>query len=103
MRPTAEFDLQQAEEPALAALPAGARVLIIRLRSMGDTVLMTPALRLMHEWRPDLEVSVLVEPPWDQLLEGNPAVHSVMVLRNKALTAWQVWKKRFAPVLRLDG
>ena len=103
MRPAAEFDLQQAEEPALAALPAGARVLIIRLRSMGDTVLMTPALRLLHEWRPDLEVSVLVEPPWDQLLESNPAVHAVMVLRSKGLTAWQVWKKRFAAVVNLHG
>src|SRR3990172_6322108 len=103
MRPAAEFELQQAEEPALAALPAGARVLIIRLRSMGDTVLMTPALRLMHEWRPDLEVSVLVEPPWDQLLEANPAVHSVMVLRSKSLAAWQVWRKRFAAVVNLHG
>jgi len=46
---------------SLAGLPEGARVLVIRLRSMGDTVLMTPALRLLHDWRPDLRVSVLSE------------------------------------------
>src|SRR3972149_3160795 len=78
----------------LAGLPEGARVLVIRLRSMGDTVLMTPAL--LHDWRPDLRVSVLSEPPWDELLEGNPAIHSVLALRSKALTAWQMRRSRFA-------
>ena len=88
---------------SLAALPQGARVLVIRLRSMGDTVLMTPALRLLHDWRPDLCVSVLSEPPWDELLEGNPAIHSVLALRSKALTAWQMRRSRFAAVVNLHG
>ena len=87
----------------LAQLPTGARVLIVRLRSLGDTVLMTPALRLLHDWRPDLRVSVLVEHPWDELLVGNPAIHSVMVLRGKILTALRVRRARFAAVINLHG
>ena len=87
----------------LAQLPQGARVLIIRLRSLGDTLLMTPALRLLHDWRPDLRISVLVEHPWDELLEGNPAIHSVMVMRGKLRTAWQVRRARFAAVVNLHG
>src|SRR6266581_4630979 len=46
----------------LPALPAGARILVVRLRSIGDIILLTPALRLLKEWRPDLRISVVVEP-----------------------------------------
>lgn len=92
-----------AQSEFLAGLPSGASVLVVRLRSMGDTVLMTPALRLLHDWRPDLRVSVLVEPPWDELLEGNPAVHSVLAMRGKVLAAWRVRHARFDAVVNLHG
>lgn len=84
-------------------LTLGARVLVIRLRSMGDTVLMTPALRLLHDWRPDIKISVLVERPWNELLEQNPAIESVLELRGKLLTAWQVRRMHFALVINLHG
>ena len=87
----------------LSSLPQGARVLILRLRSMGDIILMTPALQLLHEWRPDLRISVLAEPPWNELLEGNPAIDSVIVLRGKASTAWRLWRRRFALAVNLHG
>ncbi|MBI3696189.1 MAG: glycosyltransferase family 9 protein [Acidobacteria bacterium] len=45
---------------------------------MGDTVLTTPALALLHEARPDLEIFVAVERPWDRLLESNPALAGVI-------------------------
>src|ERR1700693_6242714 len=80
----------------LSRLPAGARVLLIRLRSMGDTILMTPALRLLHEWRPDLKISVLSERPWDELLENNPAIDSVIVLGGKLATAWRLRRMHFS-------
>ncbi|MGH9784020.1 MAG: glycosyltransferase family 9 protein [Terriglobia bacterium] len=87
----------------LARLPSGAAVLVVRLRSMGDTILMTPALRVLHDWRPDLRVSVLVEHPWNELLEGNPAVHAVLPLRGKLLAAWRVRRARFDAVVNLHG
>jgi lipopolysaccharide heptosyltransferase III len=62
----------------LPSLPHQARVLLIRLRSIGDIVLMTPALRLLKAWRPDLRVSVMVEPPFLELLRGNPDVEEVL-------------------------
>ena len=100
---TASTKSAEAHAGSLTQLREGARVLVIRLRSMGDAVLMTPALRLLHDWRPDLRVSVLVEPPWDELLEGSPAIHSVLALRHKALAAWQVRPSRFAAVVNLHG
>ena len=46
----------------LEQLPAGSRVCVIRLRSMGDCVLTTPGLSLLKRARPDLEIGVAVEP-----------------------------------------
>jgi ADP-heptose:LPS heptosyltransferase len=60
-------------------LPAGARILILRFRSIGDIILLTPALRLLHEWRPDLRVSVMVESRFRDLLQGNPAVEEILI------------------------
>lgn len=59
-------------------LERGAAVVVIRLRSMGDTVLTTPALTLLKAARPDLCLHVVVEPPWTRLLEGNPDVSGVL-------------------------
>ena len=103
MKQTEHLPVQAPRGAGLESLPQGARVLVVRLRSMGDTVLLTPSLRLLHEWRPDLEVSVLVERPWDELLEGNPAIHSVMRLRSKLGTAWQIRRSDFDAVINLHG
>jgi heptosyltransferase-3 len=62
----------------LPSLPPAARILIIRLRSIGDIILLTPALRLLKEWRSDLQVSVMVEPRFRELLEGNPDVDEIL-------------------------
>ena len=62
----------------LPGLPAGARILILRLRSIGDIVLLTPTLRLLKEWRPDLRISVMVESRFRELLQGNPAVEEIL-------------------------
>ena len=39
----------------LERLSPGARVAVVRLRSMGDCVLTTPALALLKQARPDLD------------------------------------------------
>ena len=62
----------------LPNLPHQARILVIRLRSIGDIVLLTPALQLLKEWRPDLRVSVVVEAGFRPLLEGNPDVEELL-------------------------
>jgi len=103
MRGIKDIPLQAAGNQDLAALPSGGRVLVIRLRSLGDTLLMTPALRMLHDWRPDLEISVLLERPWDQLLEGNPSVHKVLTAESKFGTAWRVRRAGYHAVLNLHG
>ena len=49
-------------ESLLARLPSRARIAVIRLRSLGDCVLTTPALVLLKAHRPDLRIRMVVEP-----------------------------------------
>ena len=45
----------------LQRVARGGRVAIIRVRSLGDCVLSTPAIQLLKSFRPDLEIRVVVE------------------------------------------
>jgi lipopolysaccharide heptosyltransferase III len=77
----------------LPSLPSGARILLVRLRSIGDIVLLTPALELLQQWRSDLRVTVLIESRFCDLLEGNGDVDEVI-----ALDEAQGWSKAKARI-----
>lgn len=70
-------------------LPSGARVLVLRLRSLGDCVLTTPALHLLHACRPDLKIGVVVEDRFAQIFEGNPAVAEILPPLKKAVLGFR--------------
>jgi ADP-heptose:LPS heptosyltransferase len=53
-------------------------VAIIRLRSLGDSVLTTPALSLLKQARPDLRVAVVVEDRFAPVFAGNPDVEQIL-------------------------
>lgn len=57
------------------------RVLLIRLRSIGDTVLMTPCLAALKAWRPDVKLAVVSEALAAPLLEDHPLVDELIVAR----------------------
>jgi ADP-heptose:LPS heptosyltransferase len=61
----------------LNRVPRGARVTIIRLRSLGDCVLTTPALAILKGYRPDLRIGVVVEDRFRAIFETNPDVADV--------------------------
>src|ERR1700722_18773555 len=58
----------------LDRLPPGSRIAVIRLRSLGDCVLTTPALALLKRHRPDLKLTVIVEPKFAEIFAGNPDI-----------------------------
>ncbi|HEV8385441.1 MAG TPA: glycosyltransferase family 9 protein [Candidatus Acidoferrales bacterium] len=87
----------------LADLPRGAEILIIRLRSLGDVVMLTPALAALHAWRPDLRLSVLVEPSFAAVLEGNPAVAEVLMHREFFTTATLIRRRHFPVTFNQHG
>ena len=87
----------------LRDLPTGAEILIARLRSLGDIVLETPGIAALHAWRPDLRISVLVEPRFAAVLEGNSAVSELIYSRGFAGTARALRNRRFAAVYNQHG
>ncbi len=66
------------------------RVLLIKLRAIGDVVLATPALAEARRAWPEAEIDFLTEPPSRQVLEGNPDVSEVLVHDPHAPFAKQV-------------
>ncbi len=73
----------------LDQLPAGSRVGIIRLRSLGDCVLTTPAIALLKGSRPDLEIGIAVEERFAEVFAGNPAISEILAPRWQALRRWK--------------
>jgi ADP-heptose:LPS heptosyltransferase len=69
-------------------LPRGGRVAVLRLRSLGDCVLTTPALDLLKRWRPDLRVAVMVEARFRDVFENNPDVDDILPVKLSALRQW---------------
>ncbi len=73
----------------LEQLPQGSRVAIIRLRSLGDCVLTTPALTLLNRARSDLKIGVSVEPPFAAVFEGSPAISEILAPACRAVRNWK--------------
>jgi ADP-heptose:LPS heptosyltransferase len=74
---------------ALQRLPPGSRVAIIRLRSLGDCVLTTPAIALLKNFRPDLSISVVVEDRFAPVFDGNPAIDAILPPSKLAIARWR--------------
>lgn len=76
-------------ENILSQLPEGGRVLVIRLRSLGDCVLTTPALALLKAARPDLKIAVVAEEPFAAVFEGNSDVDELPAPNVAAVARWR--------------
>src|SRR5687768_3569859 len=72
----------------LERLPERARVAVIRLRSLGDCVLTTPALRILKNARPGLRIAVAVEPRFAPIFEGNPDIDALLAPAVGAVRSW---------------
>ena len=55
------------------------RILLVRLRQIGDVVFTTPAIRALREHFPDAVLSYIVEPAAAPIVIHNPLIHEVIV------------------------
>ncbi|MCX7974709.1 MAG: glycosyltransferase family 9 protein, partial [Candidatus Aminicenantes bacterium] len=65
-------------------LPDINRILLLRLRRMGDIILTTPALRALRASWPKAYLCYVVESPYARLIEGNGLVDEVIILRPRS-------------------
>lgn len=59
------------------------RILLIRLRSLGDVVLMTPVLKSIKQVSPKARLDVLVEYPFSEALYHHPCVDRLLEIRTE--------------------
>lgn len=83
------------------------RVLVVRLRSIGDTVLATPSLIALREFLPDAQIDILLEDWVAPLLEGLDAVDNVIAVGKGAAdrmrTAWELNRRGYDVAINLHG
>jgi predicted lipopolysaccharide heptosyltransferase III len=102
------------EESAQPLAPASwdwqavARVLIVRLRSIGDTVLTTPSLFALKRFLPHATVDILLEDWVAPVLDGFPHVDNIITLErrstaSRARVARQLRANRYDVVYNLHG
>ena len=63
------------------------RVLLIRLRSIGDTVLSTPSITALKRFVPDADIDILVEDWVAPVLAGHSEVNRVRTIEGNSLSA----------------
>ena len=68
-----------------AGKPASPRILVVRLGAMGDIIHTLPAVAWLKQNHPGAHLTWLVEPRWAPLLEDNPYVERVVLLRRSSL------------------
>lgn len=84
------------------------RVLIVRLRSIGDTVLATPSLQALKRFLPNAEIDILVEDWVAPVLAGHASINQVITLegsslRSRARAAHEVRQRRYDVVYNFHG
>jgi predicted lipopolysaccharide heptosyltransferase III len=84
------------------------KVLLVRLRSIGDTVLATPSVFALKRFLPNVEVDILVEDWVAPVLENHPHIDRVLVLERgglmtRAHTARELRAANYDVVYNLHG
>ena len=75
------------------------KILLVRLRSIGDTVLATPSVAALKRFLPNVEIDILVEDWVAPLLDNHPHIDKVVVLERGGFVA----RTRAARELRSAG
>jgi lipopolysaccharide heptosyltransferase II len=83
------------------------RVLVVRLRSIGDTVLSTPSLIALKRFLPEAQIDVLLEDWVAPVLDGFDAVDNVLTVgkdaKSRIRTAWQIRRNKYDVAFNLHG
>ena len=88
------------------------RILLVRLRLIGDVVLTTPLLRALKRRYPEAQLTYLVEPAAAPIVRANPHLSEVMLvprrrgvarLRDDLAIARQLRQQRFDVAIDLHG
>ena len=94
-------------DPNTIHWPEVERVLVVKLRSIGDTVLSTPSLIALRRFLPNAQIDILLEDWVAPLLDGHDAVDNVICVGRSSVerwkTAWNLRRRRYDAAFNLHG
>jgi lipopolysaccharide heptosyltransferase II len=88
------------------------RILLVRLRLIGDVVFTTPLIGALRRTYPDAHIAYLVEPMAVPVIKGNPHLNEIIVLPRRSglarlsddlSAAWRLRSARFDLAIDLHG
>ena len=74
------------------------RILIVKLRSIGDTVLLTPSITALRRFLPNAEIDVLLEDWVAPVVDGFPGISVITVGKtfgSRVSAAWQLRRRKY--------
>jgi ADP-heptose:LPS heptosyltransferase len=78
------------------------RILVTRLRYLGDVILTTPAVAALKSRYPEARIDYLTEEPYGSVLQGNPHLDTIITTRGAFLgTVMKIRKRRYTAAVDL--
>lgn len=78
----------------------GSRILIVKLSSIGDVVMATPAARVLREALPEAYIAWVVEPKSADIVVGNPYLDETIIWNRTSSPGWATGVARFVSQAR---
>ena len=72
------------------------RIVVIKLRELGDVLLTTPVFSALRQLYPSAELIAAVYAGTDVMLKGNPDIHKVLRFPKSSGSTFQRWRGRLA-------
>ncbi len=98
---------EETENQRLPEWSDAKKVLLVRLRSIGDSVLMTPCLEALKAFQPQIQITVVSEPLAAPILEDHPLVDQLFIIKANFLSRVNLIKKlrgeEFAVAFNMHG
>jgi lipopolysaccharide heptosyltransferase II len=88
------------------------KILLVRLRQIGDVVFTTPAIRALRERYPGAHITYIVEPAAAAVVEPNPHVDTIIIAPRRdtaagvwadVLLAWRLRRNRYDIAIDFHG
>jgi lipopolysaccharide heptosyltransferase II len=70
-------------QPAASSIQQFSRILLVRLRQIGDVIFTTPAIRALRQRFPDAHITYIVEPAAAPIVANNPHISEMIVVAPK--------------------